>query len=63
VRRNRLLVRAVLDTLAMKVPGGLYEKTGARLLVARQPGSAPARSKVVPYIGQEWQVPQQRMAA
>jgi undecaprenyl-diphosphatase len=34
VRQNRLLVRAVGDHLLLKVPGGLYEKTGVRRLVA-----------------------------
>lgn len=34
VRRNRLLVRAVGDHLLLKVPGGLYERSGFRRAVA-----------------------------
>ena len=40
VRQNRLLVRAVLDGLMLKVPGGLYEKTGVRRIIARNAGVA-----------------------
>jgi undecaprenyl-diphosphatase len=37
VRKNRLLMRAVLDSLALKVPFGLYQRLGVRRLVARSP--------------------------
>ncbi|MFN0093423.1 MAG: phosphatase PAP2 family protein [Dehalococcoidia bacterium] len=35
VRQNRLLVRAVVDQLALKVPGRMYERSGLRSLVAK----------------------------
>lgn len=34
-RQSRLLVRAAVDQLMVKVPGRLYERSGARRLIAK----------------------------
>jgi hypothetical protein len=46
VRSNRLLMRVTVDAVMLKVPKGLYEKSGLRKLIARpqlQPAYVPAR--------------------